>query len=135
QTEKQILPEPPFFDFLLEIAIARGNQADVYGQSARAADAFKLALLQHAQQFHLNCRTQVANFIEKQRAAIRQLKTALARLKRRGKRATLVPKQLRLNQRLRQRRTTHRHKWSAAARALLMNRARQHLFAGAVLAS
>ena len=114
QPEEQILPKSPLRHFLLEVAIRGRDQTDIDRQRLRSADAFKLTLLQHAQQLHLNCRTQIADLVEKQCAAIRQLETTLVRLRRRSKRALLVTKQLRLDQRFRQRRTTHRHEWSTA---------------------
>src|SRR6185437_5477679 len=102
EPKKQILPEPALRHFLLEISIRRRDQANVNRQRLRPADALKLTLLQHAQQLHLYCRTQVANLIEKKRATVRKLKTAFVTLRRVRKRALLMTKQLRLNQRFRQ---------------------------------
>src|ERR1051326_426567 len=135
EPEKQILPEPALRHFLLEISIRRRDQTNVNGQRLRPADALKLALLQHAQQLHLHRRAQVANLVEKKRAAISELKTTFVTLRRVCKRALLVTKQLRLDQRLRQRRTTDRDERSSSTRTLLMNRTRKHLFARAILAA
>src|ERR1044071_5273047 len=86
QSEEQILPESSLRHFLLEVSISRRDQADVDSQRPRSADALKLTLLQNTQQLHLHCSTQVANLIEKQRAAVGELKPTFMTLRRVSKR-------------------------------------------------
>ena len=81
----------------------------------RRPDALELAFLQHAQQLGLHVGGQVADLVEEQRAAVGQLEAALARRHRAGERAALVPEQLALDQRRRQRGAVHAHERPPAA--------------------
>ena len=60
----------------IEVAIRGGNQTRVGAQRARAAETLELTLLQHAQQFRLQLQRDLADFVEKHRAAVRQLEAA-----------------------------------------------------------
>ena len=66
----------------------------------RVADALELALLQHAQQLHLQRRAHRPDFVEEERAAVRLLEPALPVADGAGERAAHVAEQLRLEQRL-----------------------------------
>ena len=84
----------------------------------------------------LACRAerQVADFVEKQRAAMRQLELAGLARRRAGERALFVAEQLRLEQVLGDRRAVDRDKRSVGARAQRVQRSRKQLLAGAALA-
>jgi len=58
----------------------------------------ELALLQHSQQFGLRRSVQVADFVEKNRSAVRELELAAPRRDGAGERALLVAEQLALDQ-------------------------------------
>ena len=69
-----------------------------------APDALECAFLQHAQQLGLHVGRQIADFVEKERAAVGQLETALAHRDRAREGAALVAEELGLDQRRRERR-------------------------------
>ena len=70
----------------------------VHPDGLLAADALELAVLQDAQQLGLRRLVQVADFVEKDGAAVGQLELAAAQRRRAGERALLVAEQLALDQ-------------------------------------
>ena len=70
-------------------------------------DALELAVLEHPQQLGLQVERQLADLVEEQRAAVRDLEPTFPHPGRAGERALLVPEQLALDQRRRHRRTVH----------------------------
>ena len=100
----------------------------------RVADALELALLQHAQQLHLQRRAHRPDFVEEQRALVRLLEPPLAVADRAGERAAHVAEQLGLEQRLGNRAAVERDEAVHAPRAVVVNRARDDFLAGAGLA-
>ena len=97
--------------------------------------ALELALLQHAQQLHLRAEVDVADLVEKQRAAVGQLEAALLPRLRAGERALLVAEQLGLDQALGQRRAAHLDERLLGAQRVVVDRVRDELLAGARLAA
>jgi hypothetical protein len=77
-----------------QIAVCRGEHADVYGDRSRSPHALKIALLKDAQQGDLRLRRNVADFIQEDRSAICQLKAAQMPLRRSCKSAFLVAEKL-----------------------------------------
>ena len=73
---EQIEPEPAVGDLLLQIAIGRRQHADVHPPGRVVADALELAFLQDAQQLRLEIQRDLADLVEKQRAAVRPAGTA-----------------------------------------------------------
>src|SRR5215471_21143146 len=63
---------------LFRSAVGRGDEANVDPDRPRAADARELALLEHAQQLHLNRGAQVADLVEKEGAALGQFEFSLS---------------------------------------------------------
>ena len=59
-----------------EVAVRRRHQPDVDANRPGAAEALELLLLQHAQQLGLQLQRNVADLVEEQRAAVRQLEAA-----------------------------------------------------------
>src|SRR5262245_13880611 len=94
----QVLPERPCRNCPLHVLVRRRQQPDVDLDGFRAAEPLELALLQHAQQFDLRVEVDVANLVQKQRAAFGELETSLLALLGAGERTALVAKQLRLDQ-------------------------------------
>jgi hypothetical protein len=86
---------------LLEVAVGGADQPHVDLHRLAAADAFELALLQHAQQLGLEGRRDVADLVEEQRAAVRHLEAALAVAHGAGEGALLVAEEFALQQRSR----------------------------------
>ncbi len=116
-----------------QIAMGGGKDAHVDIKVAVAAQRTHLTLLQHAQQLNLQRLRHIADFIEKQRTALRRLKQPFARADRAGKRAFGVSEQFRFQQLLRQRAAVDSDKRLAGARTGGMDRFRQHLFSCAAL--
>ena len=102
----------------------------------RTAETFKLALFQHAQQLGLRRHTHIADFIQKDRAAMCRLKLALALIGRACERTFFVAEQFRFNQFARHRGAVHRNELALpTARALVVNGARDQFFARAGFAA
>ena len=100
----QVGAEPPFLHQRFERLVGRGDQPDVDLDRCRAAETLDLALLQHAQQLDLGRRVEVADLVEEERPAFGELEPAFLRRLRAGERAPFVAEELRLDQRLGQRR-------------------------------
>ena len=101
----QIFAEPAFRHLLRQVAIRRRDHPHVDANRLRAAHALELVLLQKPQQLDLARRRDLADLVEEQRSAIRQLKPPVLAHHRARERPLLVPEQLALEQRLRERRT------------------------------
>src|SRR5205814_9853576 len=95
----------------------------------------ELALLQGAQQLHLQRRAHRPDFVEKQRSLVRLLHPSLTRTDGAGERAAHVAEEFRFEQRLRNRAAIQRDEAMHLARAAVMNRASNDFFTGAGLAS
>ena len=83
-----------------QLGIGRGDDAHVHLDRLVVADALELALLQRAQQLHLQRRAHRPDFVEEQRALVRLLESSLPRADGAGERAAHVAEQLGFEQRL-----------------------------------
>ena len=83
---EQVAAKLPVRDGLLQIHVGRGNHAHVDRHAGARTEPHDLALLQHAQQLDLHRQRQVADLVEKQRAAVRGLEPAGLRAERAGTR-------------------------------------------------
>src|SRR5208283_3309123 len=99
-----------------------------------AADALDFALLQHPQNLGLHGQRHVADFVEKDRAAVAELELADALGRRAGEGAFLVSEQLALDQILGNRGAIDRNKGPGGTMAVLENAPRHEFLAGAALA-
>jgi hypothetical protein len=95
---KQVFAEGALCDELLEIAVRRRDEAHVDVNGLDATDALELALLQRAEQLHLHLDRDLADLVEEQRAAARELEATGLAAHRSRERATLVPEQLALDE-------------------------------------
>src|SRR5207237_816059 len=120
-------------DHLLEVAIGGADEASVDGNAGTAADALDGALLQDAQQAHLQPRRQLADFVEEQRAAVGQLEAAATGLGGAGEGPLLMAEQLALEHAFGERSAVDGDERSIAPRALLVNEAGQELLSRAGL--
>ena len=134
QPEVEVLAELARRDRGLQVAVRRRDDAHVDVQRHRAADALEPLLLERAQDLRLQRQRQLADLVEEQRAAVRELELARLARRRAGERALLVAEQLRLEQRLGNRRAVDRDERAVGARAQRVQRAREQLLAGAALA-
>ncbi len=92
-------------------------------------------LLQHAQNFGLNRRAHIADFVEEQAAAVGLLESADALPIGAGEGALLVTEELGLEQGLRQRGAVHLDEVARGAQRVVMDRAGDQLLAGSRLAA
>src|SRR5262249_53888446 len=90
--------------------------------------------LQDAQQLQLHVERDALDLVEEQRTTARQLDLADAIVYRTGERATLVPEELALEQRVGERRAVDGDEAAALALALEVDRPSRQLLAGAGLA-
>jgi putative methionine-R-sulfoxide reductase with GAF domain len=110
----------------MQVAVGGANDANVDFDRVCVADALELALLEHAQQLHLHRRAHCAHFIEKQSALVRLLEPALTRADRARKRPTHMAEELGLEKRFGDRSAIERDETLRPARAVVMNRPRDH---------
>src|ERR1700722_3578970 len=92
QTIVQVAAEGARGDHFGEVAIRGGHEADVHANCLRAAQALKLLLLQDAQKLGLQLERDVADFVEKNRAAVRELEAADSLRDRSRESSAFVPK-------------------------------------------
>ena len=72
----EVLAEAARLDLLLEVAVGRGDDADVDRLGLGVADAEDDPLLQRAQELHLQRERHLADLVEEQRAAVGRLELA-----------------------------------------------------------
>ncbi len=117
-----------------EVAVGGRDQADIDLDRLRAADAIDLAFLNRAQQFRLEARMHLADFVEQQGAAMRFLEFADAAGDGAGERAFLVAEQFAFEQIFRDRGAIDRDERCLGALALAVDVAREHFLTRAALA-
>src|SRR5262249_60159836 len=96
-----------------------------------AANPLEPLLFERAQDLRLEGERQIADLVEEERAAVRQLEFAGLAVLRAGEGALLVAEQFRLEQRLGDRRTVDGDKRPVGARAERVQRAREQFLSGA----
>ena len=101
---------------LLQVSVGGRNHPYIHAQIVVAADALHLALLQKAQNLALQRQRHVADFVQKQRSAMRGLNAPDARLQRAGKCALGVAEQLGFQQRVGNGRAVDHHQRLVAPR-------------------
>ena len=134
ETIEEILAEPPRLQLGLQILVGRGDDAGVDAEHLAAPDALELTLLQKAEELDLQRRAHLADLVEEERAAVRQLELALSLRVRAGVGAALVAEQLGLEQGVRDRAAVDRHERPVAPRAVRVDGPRQELLARSTLA-
>src|SRR5207247_9650376 len=120
-------------DHVGKIAVGRGDQPDVRPDRPRAAQPFKFLFLQNSQQLRLQLEGNVADFVQKKRALMRQLKAADLLGDCSCERALLMAENLAFQQSRRNRGTIDFYKGAVPPRTEVVNSARDHLFARARL--
>src|SRR6267154_132972 len=125
----QILSEFTVTNHLPQVLIGRRDDTNIDARGTGAAYGLELALLEHTEQLRLKLHWHVADFIQKQCAAVRQRKPADVRIDSSGEGSAFVPEKLAFEKTGRHRRTVHFDEIPAAPRAKLVNRARDNLLA------
>src|SRR5207253_6902046 len=85
-------------DQLLQRPVRGGDDPDVAPDRLRAADPLELLLLEHAKQLRLEVQRQVADLVEEEGAAVRELEAADPARDGTGEGAALVAEELALQQ-------------------------------------
>src|SRR5258707_10910762 len=129
----QILAEVPARRVLGEVAVRRGDDADVHLDRLRAADALELLLLEDTKQLRLEVQPHLAHFIEEQRAEMRSLERSLDALDGAGERTFFMSKERALDEPLGERGAIEHHERIVAAVTGVVNGSREGLLAGFVL--
>ncbi len=117
----------------MEVVIRRRDNPYVDADTLRTAHAFEAVLLKHAQEFRLYRGGHVADFVEKERAAVRKLELAGLSLDRARKGALLVAEKLAEQEVLGERRAVDAHEGAGAPVAGKMDVARKYFLACATL--
>ena len=95
---EEVLAELAGRDHRAQVAVRRGDDADVDLARLGVADAVERALLEHAQDLDLQRRRHVADLVEEERAEVGGLEQAGLVGDRAGERAALVTEQLGVEQ-------------------------------------
>ncbi len=135
QPIEEVFPKGAFFDFLQEILVRRGEDADIDLHQLRAADPVELLLLQRTQHLGLRAQAHVADLVQEQRPAVRLFE--LAPLHRGGaaEGALFMAEQLAFDQRFRNGGAIDGDEGPIGACAVLVNPPRHQFLAGPVLAA
>ena len=134
QAVVEVLAELAVFDVLLDVAVRRREHAHVDGDLLRRATASHLALLQHAQQRHLELGSQVGHLVEQHRATFGVAEDAEVALRRARERTFLVAEELALHEILGDGAAVDDQHRLVLAVAHLVDGARDALLAGPALA-
>jgi hypothetical protein len=110
EAEEQIFPEGAAAHRIAQISIGGCYHARVYSHHRLSADSLKLAGLERPKQLCLSFLTQVADLVEKQRPAMRQLESSKAALSGSSEGSPLVPEHFGFDQVPWNRGTIHSHK-------------------------
>ena len=133
QPVEEVLAEAPGADLGGQVLMRRRDDAHVDGHLRAPADALDLALLQDPQELGLDGERRVADLVEEDRAAVRELELAEPRLDARRD-AALDAEELALEEALGDGRAVEREEGALAARRARVQKLRRELLAGAALA-
>ena len=133
EAEIEVFAEFAALNHFFEVLVRRRDDAHVDLDRACRAEAFDFLLLQDAQHLGLRLCAHVADFVEKDRAAIRLLELADLLFGGARERSFLVAEQLRFDELFGDGGTVHLNEALAGSRAVAMNRPRDELFANAAL--
>src|SRR5208282_4410692 len=112
-----------FIDQFSQVFVGGGDTTEIHLDNLVAAHARNLVLLQHTQQVGLGLERDVADLVEKNRAAFGDFKFAFLAVLRSGEGAFLVPEEFAFEQRLSQSAAVNHHQGVKSARARVMKRA------------
>src|SRR5262245_16759860 len=134
QPVEEVLAEAAVAYRRAQVAVRGRDEASVDRDRARPAHAVEARLLERAQELRLGRERHLADLVEEERAAVRELEAAGLARRRARERALLVAEQLALEERLGNRRTVDLDEGPARAAAARVQRARDDLLARAALA-
>ena len=129
QAMVEVLSKLSALDAFFQILVRRGNDANIGLNGLVTAYAVKVPVGEYTQKPSLQLHRHIADFIQKERAALGLLKAAQTRGHRTGERAFFVAKQFTFEQFSRDGRHVDRNVRGAAAAAVLPNGTRNDLLA------
>ncbi|KAF5033894.1 hypothetical protein DSECCO2_601920 [anaerobic digester metagenome] len=135
QPVEQVLAEHAVCRHDREVAVGRGHEPEIALQLVFGTHRPEAAVLEHAQKRLLYALGQLADLVEKERAAVGQLEQPVAVAVRVGERAFDVAKQHAFDQRFRQRGAVHHHEVVGGAGGIGVYGAGEELLARAGLAA
>src|SRR5690606_34770065 len=130
----QVAPEGALAHLVLEVAVRRGDDADVDGDGLRRADGHDLALLERAEQLDLERRRHLADLVEEEGPSAGGDEEAVLVPDRAGEGALDVAEELGFEERFGQRGAVHRDEGPGVALGEGVDVAGQDLLAGPALA-
>ena len=135
QPVQEVLAELAGGNEVVQVAIGGGDHANVDTRLRFVrADGLDLAVLEKPQQQGLHAQAHLADFVEKQRAAMRELELAALVAVGAGEAAFDVSEELRLEERFGDAGEVHRHERRQPAAGVAMDVSRDHVFAHPALA-
>ncbi len=135
QPVKEIFAELAGGDHLRQVAVGRGNHADVHlALRLIRTHGLDLAVLEKPQEKRLHSEAHLADFVEEQRAAMRELELPALVPVGAGKTTLDVSKQLGFEERFRDAGAVHRHKRRMLAPGVAVHIAGDQVFAHTALA-
>ena len=124
-------PKLAVVDVGAQVAVRGGNDPHVERSILVTAHAAHLAALERTQKARLQVERQFSDFVEEQRSSVGAFERARMSGHRAGERSAFVPEQLAFRQVCGHCAAIEHHEWAGCARALLVQCAGQHVFAGA----
>src|SRR5882762_8828898 len=125
----KVLAELALRDGAFQVAIARGQDADVHGDWLVASDPLELSFLQHPEQGGLGFGRQLADLVEEDRSALSRFETPDPALHGTGEGSLLVAEQLGCDERGRDGGAIHADECPAGTLGVLVNRPGDELLA------
>ena len=126
----EVLPEGARLDGFLQVAVGRGDDADIQFNAFLAPHLHELPFLDHPQELGLDIQAQVADLVEEKGPVIGQFEEPVFRLQGPGERALDVTEELAFQQGLHQGGAVHRDKFLFGPRAEQVDGPGHQLFAG-----
>ena len=131
QAVVKIIAKPSLGNQCGEVVVGSRDDTHVHMQGSVSANPLEFLFLQDTQQFGLQLERQVAHFIEKQCASVREFEPADLLRQRPGKGTALVPEELRFEQPGRNGSAIHLDEGALTARAEIVDCAGDQFLAGA----
>ena len=134
QPVEQVGLELSCFRHRAQVGVGRGDEAHVHGDGFARAHPLETAVLDHAQDFLLHRHRHLADFVEKQRAAVRRLEPPRPPPRRAGERPRLVAEEFALQHGRREGRAVQLDEWPAPTRGQEVNALGSEFLAGTAFA-
>jgi hypothetical protein len=130
----QVLPKLAFLNARFQVSVRCGYDSHVHSRRFFGSDSIKLAILEHLEQFGLKSKIHIADLIQKNRAAIGQLKLSGITFEGARKRASLIAEQFAFHEFGWERCTIQFQEDLPSTKRMIVNVTRQDLFAHASFA-